>query len=99
MSECNNPECADYPIYGVAPHECFYKRGAEYTVGQSLLKPTEEWPSNFVLEILNGEKPEDIAYPNACGVYYCPACKAGMPKNKMSFEPDPKDYIIEPMEK
>jgi hypothetical protein len=83
---CKNPECGDYPYYGVAPHECFYKRGAEFTIGQSLVKPVNEWPDNFALEVLKGEKPEDVKYPNACGVYYCPDCKRGMPTNKLHMD-------------
>lgn len=78
MGKCRNEECNLYPYYGVAPHECFYKRGEEFTIGQSLLKPKEEWPDNFRLDIEPGEDPAIIKYPGACGVYYCPDCKKGM---------------------
>ena len=76
---CDDPMHEYFPQYGVAPHECFYKRGPEYTIGQSLLKPRDEWPDNFILEVEPDEDPATITYPNACGVFYCPTCKAGMP--------------------
>lgn len=75
---CANPACDDYPYYGVAPHECFYKKGAEFMPGQSTLLHRHEWPSNFVLDIEPGEDPATIEYPNACGVYYCPTCEHGL---------------------
>lgn len=75
---CSNPECGEYPYYGVAPHECFYKKGPEFTVGQSTLLPRAHWPDSFVLDLMPGEDPETVAYPSACGVYYCPDCRAGM---------------------
>lgn len=78
MVRCKNQDCDLYPHYGVAPHECFYKRGEEFTVGQSLLMPREEWPDNFSLDIEPGEDPATVKYPNACGVYYCHDCKKGM---------------------
>lgn len=74
--ECSDPECGAYPYYGVAPHECFYKRGAEFTIGQSIGLPPSQWPPNFVPDLEEGETAETVAYPNACGVYYCPTCVA-----------------------
>jgi hypothetical protein len=79
IATCANPECGEYPYYGVAPHECFYKKGPEYTVGQSTLLPRNEWPDNFVLDLEPGEDPATVRYPSACGTYYCPTCRAGMP--------------------
>lgn len=75
-----------YPYYGPAPHECFYKKGEGYTIGQSTLLPKEQWPDNFALEVPVGSKPEDIEYPAALGVYYCPGCKAGMPKDRILWD-------------
>lgn len=85
---CSNPDCGDYPIYGVAPHECFYKKGPDFKIGQSTLRPREEWPDNFLLEVLPGEDPATIAYPNACGVYFCPECKNGMEVWRAAMERD-----------
>jgi hypothetical protein len=76
---CSNPDCGDYPYYGVAPHKCFYKRGPEFRIGQSIGLPQATWPANFVLDLEPGEDPETVVYPNACGVYHCPTCFAGMP--------------------
>jgi hypothetical protein len=78
--EATCPTCADggYPIYGVAPHICFDMRGPEYTIGQSLLKPTDTWAAEaYVPEIEDGETWADTAYPNGCGIFYCPTCRAG----------------------
>ena len=74
---CSNPDHDLYPHYGVAPHECFYKRGPEFKIGQSLLRPRDEWPSNFVLDVEPGEDPATITYPGACGTYFCPTCLSG----------------------
>lgn len=79
---CSSSECKEYPYYGVAPHECFYKKGADFVPGQSTLLPRGEWPDNFILDLEPGERPEDIKYPSACGVYYCPERKKGMPHVK-----------------
>lgn len=77
--ECTNPEHDLYPHYGVAPHECFYKKGREFMPGQSTLLPRDQWPENFVLEVEEGEDPATITYPSACGVFYCPSCLEGKP--------------------
>lgn len=73
-------ECKDYPYYGVAPHECFHKKGPDHTIGQSTLIPHQQWPDNFFPDLEPREKLEDLKYPSACGGYYCPNCKRGMPK-------------------
>lgn len=58
-----------YPMYGVAPHKCFYKTPGK-TLGESELVPKEEWPSNFK---------EDPEVPG-CGVYlWCMQCGEGKP--------------------
>lgn len=57
--------CAEgeYPIYGVAPHECYWKiPGA--VIGESRILPKDRWPPNFT---------PDPDAPN-CGTYECPAC-------------------------
>lgn len=66
-----------YPMYGVAPHECYWRKGPEFTIGQSTLLPLEQWEPGFVPEILDGETWDDFQYPSACGVYYCPKCQRG----------------------
>tara|TARA_B100000965_G_scaffold331170_3_gene295214 strand:+ start:1704 stop:2006 length:303 start_codon:yes stop_codon:yes gene_type:complete len=75
--QCPDPDHDDYPHYGVAPHECYYKKGPQALPGQSTLKPREEWPDNFVLEVDPGEDGEAVAYPDACGVFFCPTCRKG----------------------
>jgi len=71
---CETCKNGEYPMYGPAPHECFWKKGPEYTVGQSTLLPIEAWPNNFLLEVDEGKQPQDMRYPNACGIYLCPDC-------------------------
>ncbi|GGO89217.1 hypothetical protein GCM10011348_46450 [Marinobacterium nitratireducens] len=65
---CNDGDgnCA-YPYYGVAPHECFWKKtgGFNNPLGTSTLLPREEWPENF------SEDPE----APGCGIYtHCTEC-------------------------
>jgi hypothetical protein len=78
MVTCTHPDCDLYPHYGVAPHECFYKKGPNHKIGQSTLLDRTAWPDNFVLDLEPGEDPATVSYPSACGIYYCPACKTGM---------------------
>lgn len=75
-SKCTNPQCEQWPVYGVAPHTCYWKLGKQ--IGQSELAAQHNWPDNFVLELEPGEKIEDVKYPNATGIYFCPTCKRGM---------------------
>src|SRR5687768_4094915 len=57
-----------YPLYGVAPHECYWRKGPEFSLGQSTLKPIT--PEDcFVPELERGEGWSDFVYPKACGVY------------------------------
>jgi hypothetical protein len=95
---CLNPDCGLHPYYGVAPHECYYKKGPEYMIGQSTLLPQSQWPDNFVLDLEPGEDPETGAYPNACGVYYCPACLAGHPSSAEQVSGDSSRDDLKPYE-
>ena len=62
-----------FPIYGVAPHDCFYMLGT--APGTSREKPESEWPENFVLDPDSGPW---TGYPRA-GVYtHYPSCGAGL---------------------
>lgn len=70
------PECEGYPMYGVGPHECYWRKGPEFQIGQSTILPESNWPSCFFLE--EGATP---AYGNNCGVYYCPECMNQAPRN------------------
>lgn len=79
-SSCDDGEgeCA-YPYYGVAPHECYYKKrgGFDNPLGTSTLEPKSKWPDNFV---------EDSQAPG-CGVYtHCQEC--GRPNNRELWERD-----------
>jgi hypothetical protein len=93
---CTNPDCGLYPYYGVAPHECFYKKGPDHTIGQSTLLPPSEWPRGFVLDLEPGEDPATVAYPNACGVYYCPDCLAGCPADAAALPRTPESGSSSP---
>jgi len=66
--KCHNGEGDTiYPDYGVAPHECYYKKPGGQ-VGDSTLLPKSEWPKNFV---------EDVDCPGL-GIYtHCLNCGAG----------------------
>lgn len=70
----------EYPMYGVAPHECFWRKGPEFTIGQSTLLPFDQWEAGFVPDLEDHETWADFGYPSACGVFYCPTC------NKDSYE-------------
>ena len=73
---CADPDGGEpwYPMYGVAPHECYWRKGPAYTLGQSTLTPIT--PDDcFIPELEHGETWADFRYPQACGVYYCPNCQ------------------------
>jgi hypothetical protein len=62
------------PMYGVAPHECFWRKGPQFTLGQSTLVPFT--PNDcFVPDLDTDEDWSAFVYPHACGVYYCPQCQ------------------------
>lgn len=63
-----------YPQYGVAPHDCYWRKGPEFVIGQSTLKPITAQDC-FIPDLEDGEGWTTFAYPNACGVYYCPGCQ------------------------
>ncbi len=71
--ECDCGEV--YPLYGVAPHECYWRKGPEFTLGQSTLLPIEQWTDLFVPDLEDGETWADFGYPSACGVFYCAKCQ------------------------
>lgn len=65
---CDNPDHDAYPLYGVAPHKCFYKIGKK--IGQSEILPQSKWPDNFTPD---PDIPKDeLEKYGACGVYTCP---------------------------
>lgn len=86
--DCIDPDGEKcYPSYGVAPHLCFYKvPGA--TVGESLLLPKEQWPSNFI---------EDPDVPG-CGVWFCPTCKEGLAEHQDTMK-QLRSVVIKPQKK
>jgi hypothetical protein len=77
---CN--ECDDgqlLPLYGVAPHDCFYKLGKQ--IGQSEVNTQDTWPENFEIDQeSNGQ----------CGIWHCLACgpkfKRGLPIGSVETE-------------
>ena len=70
-------DCADgiFPMYGVAPHECFWRKGPEFTLGQSTLIPFGEQDC-FVPDLEPDEDWSAFVYPGAYGIFYCPTCHA-----------------------
>lgn len=74
-------ECDDFPYYGVAPHECYWRKPGGFEgnkLGTSTVNPLENWPDNFLAEINpNVDIKSQLSY-GLCGIYYCPACKRGM---------------------
>lgn len=74
---CADPDDGSswYPMYGVAPHECYWRKGPQFTIGQSTLVPIT--PEDcFVPELEAHEDWSHFRYPAATGVYYCPNCHA-----------------------
>lgn len=64
------------PQYGVAPHECFWRKGPQFTIGQSTLLPFSQWDDAFVPDLEDDEDWSAFVYPSACGTFYCPKCDA-----------------------
>lgn len=65
----------EYPMYGVAPHECYWRKGPGFTLGQSTLLTSDTWgQALFVPDLLEGEDWSDFRYPCATGVFFCPEC-------------------------
>ena len=68
---CNDGDgnCA-YPVYGVQPHVCFYKKegGFNNLLGTSDMLPKETWPDNYKPDPEGGN----------CGTYtHCLECGRG----------------------
>jgi hypothetical protein len=73
---CRDPEdgISMYPMYGVGPHDCYWRKGPEFTLGQSTLQPLS--PEHcFVPDLEDDEDWSAYVYPRACGIYYCPTCQ------------------------
>lgn len=70
---CNDGDgyCA-YPMYGVAPHDCFYKLGGK--PGESKELPESEWPENFMLDPEAGPY---TGYPRTGTYTHCMHCGRG----------------------
>lgn len=73
-------ECREaYPSYGVAPHECFFRKPGGFQVsplGSSTTEPVSTWPDNFFAEIDKSQSviPQLAEDASLCGVYLCPEC-------------------------
>lgn len=78
--KCNNPECSAYPMYGVAPHECYWRKPGGFEanpLGASTIIDMQHWPANFLAEI---DPDEDVGPQiswGLCGVFVCPSCGSG----------------------
>ena len=71
--------CADcvngvFPMYGVAPHECYWRKGPKFTIGNSTLIPFGD-EACFVPDLEADEDWSAFVYPSACGIFYCPQCQ------------------------
>ena len=77
---CNHSDCNVYPYYGVAPHECCWRKLGgfkENPLGTSTIDPLDNWPDNFFAEIdSNIDIVQQLSW-GLCGVYVCPKCKSG----------------------
>lgn len=81
MSECTAKDCKDYPYYGVAPHECYWRKPGgfeENPLGTSTILDLEHWPENFAAELDDPSDMEKQLSWGLCGVYYCPSCGSGV---------------------
>lgn len=67
--------CGELPMYGVAPHECYWRKGPEFVIGQSTLVPFDE-SACFVPDLEPHETWADFYYPQGCGIFYCATCQA-----------------------
>lgn len=77
---CENVECEMYPMYGCAPHECYWRKDGGFeknALGTSTVLPVSQWPDNFYLEVEQGKAIEEQLKWGACGVFFCPTCKQG----------------------
>lgn len=82
---CKNKDCHFYPYYGVAPHICYHKQEGGFSNPLGTSKRAEASNplfESFELDI-DGIDPNAEVYAGGCGVYYCPDCKKGMPKNML----------------
>lgn len=75
-----NDECDNYPYYGVAPHECFWRKPGGFEgnkLGTSTIDPVNTWPKNFYAEIVEEQTVTQQMLGSLTGVYYCPCCMSG----------------------
>lgn len=66
---CLDPETGDvgYPVYGLGPHVHDTSAG---WIGSTRTLNVQHWPDNY--------EPDPDA--PGCGTWFCPKCKAGMPR-------------------
>jgi hypothetical protein len=67
-------ECEYYPVFGVAPHECYWRKpgGFDNPLGTSTINPLESWPDGFYAEIDTSKPVSGQLNWGLCGVYVCP---------------------------
>lgn len=78
---CKNADCELYPIFGVAPHECYWRKDGgfeENPLGTSTIEPLQNWPNNFLAEIEPDIDVKQQLSWGLCGVYFCPECMKGV---------------------
>lgn len=78
---CSHPDCSYYPYYGVAPHECYWRKEGGFEanpLGTSTIEPLEKWPENFLAEIDLAADVELQLSWGLCGVFVCPTCGSGI---------------------
>lgn len=93
MKACDHKDCDSYPYYGVAPHECYWRKpsGFENPLGTSAIMPLDAWPANFFAEIDRDNPVIDQLSWGLCGVYICPSCGTA-PKSSGLLS---KDQVME----
>lgn len=67
-------ECEYYPVFGVAPHECYWRKpgGFNNPLGTSTIEPLDNWPDTFYAEIDTTRPVSAQLGWGLCGVYVCP---------------------------
>lgn len=90
QGHCSDAGCGYFPMYGVAPHECYWRKPGGFDanpLGTSTVLALDDWPDNFLAEI-EPDRPvaEQLSW-GLCGVHYCPNCKHGMAESNGLWGP------------
>lgn len=95
---CKTCDNGEYPHYGPAPHECYWRKPGGFDknpLGTSTIEPFEKWPDNFLLEVEDPEDFNEVVW-GYCGVYNCPECGYGLSPSEVLWT---KEKVIEELSK